>query len=562
MHTNRQARSSEHGDFAPKDASKDTPENPSRWQARFRALTPLKQRFLLAFIAILAGGLQFLSYAPLSWWWTAWVGLALLIFAFFCAADWKSSVVGGFSWATATALFSLPWIGSFVGIGPYVALSIVLGLLTIPAALAMWLIAQSSFPLALKLPGMAAALVAGEALLARWPFGGFPWLRVAWGQVDGPLAPAVAIGSTALVTFLAACVGAGLVALTLRSYATSAALLVGALIVGWALPAWTQPLPEPTAADNARVAVIQGNVPRLGLEFNAQRRAVLQNHADATNELARRVHQGKEQQPDIVIWPENSSDVSPFTDGEAARIIENAAMNIGAPIVVGTFTYTNGVQNTMVVWDPKTGPGDQHEKIYLQPFGETMPFRELLRHFSDMVDHAGDMTPGNGDAVVTTPGTDGLKKVNLGLATCYEVVFDGAFRNAVNHGSTMLATPTNNATFGFTDMTYQQLAMSRMRAMEFQRSTAVAATSGVSAIVDAHGDVVKQSKIFEQKVLTETLPQYSHLTFAARFGTWIEGLLTAFGILCVVGAVLRRRGGDARAGADEVDGRDTEQNMH
>ena len=172
------------------------------------------------------------------------------------------------------------------------------------------------------------------------------------------------------------------------------------------------------------------------------------------------------------------------------------------------------------------------------------------------------MTPGNGDAVVTTPGTDGLKKVNLGVATCYEVVFDGAFRNAVNHGATMLATPTNNATFGFTDMTYQQLAMSRMRAMEFQRSTAVAATSGVSAIVDAHGDVVKQSKIFEQKVLTETLPQYAHLTFAARFGTWIEGLLTAFGILCVVGAVLRRRGGDARAGADEVDGRDTEQNRH
>ena len=169
MHTNRQARSSEHGDFAPKDASKDTPENPNRWQARFRALTSLKQRLLLAFIAILAGGLQFLSYAPLSWWWTAWVGLALLIFAFFCAADWKSSVVVGFSWATATALFSLPWIGSFVGIGPYVALSIVLGLLTIPAALAMWLIAQSSFDVALKLPGMAAALVAGEALLARWP---------------------------------------------------------------------------------------------------------------------------------------------------------------------------------------------------------------------------------------------------------------------------------------------------------------------------------------------------------------------------------------------------------
>lgn len=551
MHNNRQARSSEKEETAR--------PIPNRWQARFRALPPWKQRLILALAAIIAGGLQFLSYAPLGWWWAAWIGLTLLIAALLTAADWKSGVLVGFLWASATALFSLPWIGSFVGIMPYVALSLVLGVLAIPATLAMWAIGRTAFPLWLKLLGMSATLVAGEALLARWPFGGFPWLRVAWGQVDGPLAPAVVLGSTALVSFLTACVGASLVSLVAQKFATAAALIVGALFIGWALPAWTQPLPEPAASDNTRVAVIQGNVPRLGLEFNAQRRAVLQNHADATNELARKVRSGSAEQPDIVIWPENSSDVSPFTDSEAARIIDEAAMNIGAPIVVGTFSYANGTQNTMVVWNPGTGPGDRHEKIYLQPFGETMPYRELLRHFSDMVDHAGDMTPGDGPGVVTTPGTDGLKKVNLGIATCYEVVFDGAFRNAVSNGATMLATPTNNATFGFTDMTYQQLAMSRMRAMEFQRSTAVAATSGVSAIVDAHGDVVKHSEIFEQKVLTETLPQYSHLTFAARYGAWIEGLLTAFGILCVVGAVVRRRGDKA---ADASDGRDTEQNMH
>nr|WP_120492683.1 apolipoprotein N-acyltransferase [Corynebacterium lactis] len=508
-------------------------------------------RIDLLVLSAAAGGLQFLSYEPTGWWPAAWIGLALLFVALLRCSTWRFSLLVGFAWGTSTALFSLPWIGSFVGYGPYVALSAVLGLLAMPAAWAMWFVGNSGLPTWLRLPGMAALVAAGEALLQRWPFGGFPWLRVAWGQVDGPLAPAVALGGTALVSFLAALAAAGLVALLSRRFLTGLGLVAVALLVGSALP-MLQPLPEAAPEAQTRVAVIQGNVPRLGLEFNAQRRAVLQNHADATGELARRVRAGEEQQPDVVIWPENSSDVSPFRDSEAARIIDSAAANIAAPIVVGTFTYDNGTQNTMVVWDPALGPTERHEKIYLQPFGETMPFRDLLRHVSDMVDRAGNMTPGSGDGVVATgEGTPFLKPVKLGLATCYEVVFDGAYRNAVRNGATMLATPTNNATFGFTDMTYQQLAMSRMRAMEFQRSTFVAATSGVSAIIDAHGAVGKQSKIFEQKVLTATLPQYSHMTLAARFGAWIEGGIVAFGIVCLVGALVGAlRGASGGAAGD------------
>lgn len=518
-------------------------------------------RILLPALAAVAGALQFLSYEPTGWWFAAWAGLALFFFALLSTPTWRMSLLVGFAWATSTALFSLPWIGSFVGYFPYVALSVVLGLLSMPASWAIWRVGHSNLPTGLRLPGMAALLVAGEALLQRWPFGGFPWLRVAWGQVDGPLAPAVALGGTAAVSFLTALVAVGLVALAGKKLLAGISLMACALVAGSALPL-LQSVPEASADAQTRVAVIQGNVPRLGLGFNAQRRAVLQNHADATAELAEQVRDGKAEQPDVVVWPENSSDVSPFTDSQAARIIDEAAVNIGAPIVVGTFTYDNGTQNTMVVWDPKQGPTDRHEKIYLQPFGETMPFRDLLRHVSEMVDRAGNMTPGDGDAVVTTSpkatggtsssadaqttgaltsGASPLKTVKLGLATCYEVVFDGAYRNAVDHGATMLATPTNNATFGFTDMTYQQLAMSRMRAMEFQRSTLVAATSGVSAIIDAHGAVVKQSEIFERKVLTATLPQYEHKTIAARFGLWIEVAIVAFGIVCLVGAFLRHQ---------------------
>ena len=121
--------------------------------------------------------------------------------------------------------------------------------------------------------------------------------------------------------------------------------------------------------DEVSIAAIQGNVPRMGLDFNAQRRAVLSNHVRVTEELA---DSGEE--VDLVIWPENSSDVNPFSDERARELIDGAVEAIDAPVLVGTITHDEvGARNTMVVMDPETGPGDYHHKIYLQPFGEYMP---------------------------------------------------------------------------------------------------------------------------------------------------------------------------------------------
>lgn len=517
-----------------------------------------------ALAAIAAGSLHFLSFQPAGWWWASPIAIALMLAilhnrprgvqedsSYRSADDSGGTVVKpnqrtdfgrwallGFLYAASTALFSLPWIGSFVGTLPWVALSILLGLLAIPGALCAGYILRSPLPWVPRVFGAALTFVATEALLERWPFGGFPWLRLAWGQVGGPLAKLVTLGGTSMVSAAVVFAAAGLLALACRRFLIGFTTLIAMALFAFALPPVLAPMPS--ADKTIRVAAVQGNVPRLGLGFNAQRRAVLENHAEATEKLARDVVDGTEKQPDLVIWPENSSDVSPFRDQTAARIIDRAAQAIGVPIIVGTFSYNDGVQNTMVVWDPEQGPVDQHEKIYLQPFGETMPFRDLLRYVTDKVNLAGDMTPGKGDGVVEVPTDSG--ELPVGVATCYEVVFDKAFRDAVNNGATLLTTPTNNATFGFTDMTYQQLAMSRMRAMEFQRATVVAATSGVSAIVKPDGSVEKQSKIFEQKVLTSELPLHSHLTPAARYGGLVEGLLTILAILAVIAAIAATRG--------------------
>ena len=487
-------------------------------------------------LAALAGWLVYLSYEPHGYWWCAIAGIALL---FLALSPWSPKVTGkiglagaaqerpsaafgallGFVHGVACYLYLLPWIGEFVGAMPYVALSITMALYAIMTGLFGVRVARTRYGFLT----FALVYVAVEFIRSSVPFGGFAWVRLAWGQINGPLASLAAWGGPVLVTCATVIVGASLCALVLRSgraRVAAAAGVVAPLLLG--LGAWLGVDSPSKTSDEVTVAAVQGNVPRLGLDFNAQRRAVLANHVNETLKLAG-TH------VDFVIWPENSSDVNPFTDAEAAELIDSAVQAVGAPIMVGTLTRDQvGARNTQVVFDPVTGPGDMHHKRFLQPFGEYMPMRDFFRNFSDLVDLAGDFKPGDGPGVVRTGNTI------LGVATCYEVAEDPAYRMAVKNGAQILATPTNNATFGFTDMTYQQLAMSRMRAIELDRAVVVAATSGVSAIVHPDGSVSQQTEIFEANHLVEALPLRTGLTPAARFGAVLEWLLVLAGAAAVL----------------------------
>ncbi|AFF22175.1 apolipoprotein N-acyltransferase [Corynebacterium pseudotuberculosis] len=490
-------------------------------------------------IAAIAGLAVYASYAPLGWFFAAPLGLALLCGAL---APWKenrpSNKTGaflGFIYSITLFLLLLPWIGEFVGAMPYIALSTFLSLYSIPLGIVGVRILRHRlgwvwFPF---------VFVAVEWARSNFPFGGFAWVRIAWGQIDGPLAGAAPWGGPALVSLLTALVGAALwQCVTHAAYRRQAAsVMVTVLLV-----AGVATLTNGQAEDQGtvKVAAVQGNVPRLGLDFNAQRRAVLANHVRETEKIP--------EQPDLVIWPENSSDVSPFSDQQAKQLVSQAVAHAQAPILVGTITKDNvGHRNSMVVFDPRSGVGETHNKKYLQPFGEYMPWRDFFRKLSPLVDLAGDFKPGNGNGVVHMTAATTGKNIAVGIATCYEVAFDKAGRDAVTAGAQILTTPTNNATFGFTDMTYQQLAMSRMRAIELDRAVVVAATSGVSALIKPDGSVISQTKIFQSATLEDTLPLHDTLTFSARYGTYIEYALVIIGTMCALWSLFFK----AKASAEE-----------
>lgn len=439
----------------------------------------------------------------------------------------------------------LPWIGVYVGPLPWLALSAVLaGYLAVFGAIAC---------LTMRLPvppvWFAVSWVLIEAARSAFPFGGFPWGRTAFSQVDGPLLPIASIlgapglsGAVALFGASIAWLGQIVVrALADRDHhnpgvarASAIAVVLALLgpITGIALT--PDSVDRTVSGSSVRVAAVQGNVPRLGLDFNAQRRAVLDNHVRETQILARRIADGSVEQPDFVAWPENASDISPLTNEDAAREITEASIAVGAPILVGTLVQNADGRptNTVLTWDGDRGPVGRYDKHIIQPFGEYLPWRSFFRLFSSYADMAGNFRPGSGPTSLSVPGRSG--RVEVGVSTCWEVAFDRSARQSVREGAEILYVPTNNATFGRTEMTYQQLAMSQVRAVEHGRAVVVAATSGVSALVEPDGMIAVQSGFFTPDVLSARLPLHREQTLATRLGDWpqtLAMLLAAVGFL-------------------------------
>jgi apolipoprotein N-acyltransferase len=491
--------------------------------------------------ASVAGGvLWYLSFPPRPLWWLAPVAFALLGAAVLGRRA-RAGLGYGFLFGLAFLVPLLHWTGLYVGIVAWWPLSAFEALIMAVG------VAGITVVLPMRGGPMWAALlwVADEALRARAPFGGLPWGKVAFGQPDGIFVSLAALGGTPLVGFAVVLTGFGLTALVAALLKDRRGLRVLTAAVAVALPvaagaaAWPLVGTDPNAG-TAVVAAVQGNVPRLGLDFNAQRRAVLDDHVRETERLAARVASGAVPQPDLVIWPENSSDIDPYANPDAYAEISEAAARIKAPISVGAVVTSQapGPKNTAILWQPGAGPVAQYVKRQLQPFGETMPARSFFRHFSADVDKAGDFVAG------TTPVVFTMGPAKVGLDTCYEVAFDSVVRASVP-GSTLLAVPTNNATFGLSEMTYQQLAMDQERAVEHGRSVVVAATSGVSAIITPDGHITQRTGLFQPAALVARVPLRSTTTLADRLGAWPETVLVIVGLLAlgfgIVARIRRRR---------------------
>jgi apolipoprotein N-acyltransferase len=529
-------------------------------------------RLRWAFLVALAGGLLLaVSFPPVGIWPLAPLGVALLTVAL-AGRNLRASFACGLVFGVAFFFPLLSWV---INVWWFAWTALALGSAVILAVLA---IAQR---LLLRLPGWPVAVagwwVSLEALRDRFPFGGFPWGRLAMSQASAPTAGWAAVGGAPVLSFVVALVGASLGWLILSALGRrpvrhpedspasgpesgtgspppghpllrALALPALAVVVTAGLAAAGGLLPvDPTAgAKTAEVAAVQGNVPRArNLPEELNDTEVTGNHTRATEQLAAQVKAGRKPAPDLVIWPENSTDLDPFVYPVIHQQITSALGAIGRPILVGE-VLNNPQLNVGQLWQPGTGAGAIYAKRQLVPFGEYIPWRGFVSQLTSLTGLVPtDFVPGH-SAVVFRTGP-----IRLGDVICYEVGFDRLVRSEVTAGANLLTVQTNDADFeidGQTGESEQQLAMARIRAVESDRAVVVASTTGVSAIIAPDGHLITHSGTWQQAVLEAKVPLITHRTWADDAGAWPEWAIVGLTALALLAAAAGYRRGPRRSG--------------
>ena len=487
-------------------------------------------------LAVAAGLVLYLSAPPRQLWW-----LAPLAFAGFVATLHGRRARAGFGYGLLFGLaYMLPllwWLLDFLGVrfGPWPWL----GVAAVEAL--FYGLAGAGMARVSRLPAapvwLGAVFVGAELLRTHLPFGGFPWGRVAFTQASGALLPLASLGGAALVTFAVALIGAGAVECLRRLRRGRRALIpsvVTVLVPVVLALAVTPTIATGADAGTARVAVVQGDAPNIGLDLLYAGEVLHDNHVRQAAELVEDVRAGRVQRPDFVVLPESVGSWGPERRDPA---LSRIAAQLGVPLVVGGIAENadGSIRNKAVRWDPQQGATAGYTKRHLVPFSEKIPMRTVAGMVTPFVEKfQQNMLPGH------DPGVLDVGPARLGVGLCFDVAYDDVFTGAVRSGATLLAVPTNNAWFGDSGMSQQQLAMSRLRAVEHGRSVLVAATSGVSAIVRPDGTVAQRTEQFTAETLSAEVPLRSSLTPATRLGSLPKWVLTGLGAAAVATTLWRR----------------------
>jgi apolipoprotein N-acyltransferase len=478
-------------------------------------------------LALLAGVALVFAFPPYGWWPLTVLAVTASTLAL-RGTRWPSAAGVGFVLGVVFFAGLMPWL-RVIGVDAWLALSV---------ECAAWFAGMGvATALVTRLRGwpiwVACVWVLQEALRGRIPWGGFGWGRLAFAQPDSWFTGLAAVGGAPLVSFAVALSGAALAwAITAwpgrRIAAVGLLAALGVALLGLLVP-------RPTGGTPIAVGVVQGNVPGTGMDAFGRAETVLDNHAAATVQLAADVAAGKQPQPDFVVWPENAADIDPFEVPSAKATIQAAARAIGVPLLVGVVRPApsgDGLQNLGVVWDPRSGPGAVYIKRHPVPFGEYVPFRGLLTRWIGRFSRIPqDFVPGTAPGVLPIDGT------TVGDVICFEVAYDGLVRDVVTGGGELITVQTNNATYGHTGQVEQQFAISQLRAVEHGRGVAVAATSGISGVIQPNGSVTAKTAEFTRAELVADVPRRTSLTLADRLGAGPEAAIALVGALAIVAGV-------------------------
>ena len=460
-------------------------------------------------VAIIAGLLVAFSLPPWGWWPLAYVGVALF------ATCRPNSNRARFMFGT---LFALAWLAPgmawmwFLTAPGYVIAALLFSALHGIAAMITGAVTDRQKHRAIVGP---LAHTLAEALRFSFPFGGVPLATLAISQAASPIAPIVRVGGPLLLTYVVLQIGfllANLRETTASKRAMHAVLLTVVVAV---LPIAGSIAPH--GRDIGRtlnIAAVQGGGPQGTLAINTNSRDVVIRHLDATKTITGGTA-STDGQLDLVIWPENVIDVSSFSSSVERTEVAAQAARLNAPFLVGITEDLDNkfFTNAQVVVNTDGSLGDRYDKVRRVPFGEFVPMRGLLEAVGAPVDRIPrDALAGNDTAILRAADT------TIAVVISWEVFFAGRANEGVERGATLLVNPTNGSSYTGTILQTQQIASSRLRALETGRWLVQVSPTGFSAFVSPSGQVFDRTGVSEQHVITREVQLRSGRTIYSYLG--------------------------------------------
>ena len=473
------------------------------------------------FTALGSGALVAFSLPPWGWWPLAFIGIA--IFARITTSgitrkrtQFLLGTIFAFGWFAP----GMCWMWFLTPPGYVIAVLLFAAFHGVASVIG----SRSMYPL-VALP-LAHALA--ETFRFSCPFGGVPLASLAISQSASPLVGIVRIGGPLLLTFCVLQIGFALsqlvVAPKMKHVAVFGTLIALIVCAGIIAPRGNN------TGETLNIAAVQGGGPQGTLAINTNPRDVVERHLAATRAIS-------STNLDMVIWPENVIDVADFYDSaERVEIAEQAA-RLGAPFVVGITEDMNAryFTNAQIVVNEDGTLGDRYDKVRRVPFGEFVPLRGLLEALGAPVDRIPrDALAGSDIAQLQVGDT------TVGVVISWEVFFSGRANEGVEAGGSILVNPTNGSSYTGTILQTQQIASSRLRAIENGRWLVQVSPTGFSAFISPTGEVFDRTGVSEQRVLERTINLRSGRTLYSNLGD-LPFIVVMVAVLASLAFIARKR---------------------
>jgi apolipoprotein N-acyltransferase len=462
----------------------------------------------LSFPPVDLGPLVLVALVPLFW---AWRGTRPAHAALY-----------GFVYGIACFSAELPWMRYFGAVAIVPLVMVLAGGVALAGALVAALARRGvASPLL-----TAAVWVVVEALLGRWPLGGFAWCNLGISLHDVPAARALAsLGGVLLVSFAIVAVNGFLLdaVIALHHRRIRPAIVAVAGLVG--LVAFTVVADaarfEPTTTGHLHFALLQGDDQELSLaEQNSQQ--LTSAHLALADELDGRY--------DLIVFPESALDTDPQTDAGLRERLQQLAADHDAAVLVNARTPGTDAQvrNSNLLYTPHGELQGVYSKQHLVPFGEYVPWRDQLSFLPELRQVPYDYQPGDRTKLFRVRGHE------IGSVICFESTFGPLVRDFVKDGAEAIVVSTSNRSYRRSGNSAQHVAQSQMRAAETARPVLQASVSGISAVIDADGSVRETTGLFERTIVDSTVATTAGETPYVRYGDWV----VALSALALLGATI------------------------